>query len=180
MTGSRFVKSIVYAVLTAILITVSAVLSVRLGNVKWMEDTYFGTNLYWIITAVVLLGGGVFCYREYAKKNPEHHPDVWLFVTIGAVLLLGWIVMFFRYGGLVVGNFGETAYTAVNINRLVMWGMPLPFLVRLTVLAMSTRMECVRHRRIAQVIAVVMIVAFVAVTISCDMVKMLRYVEPIE
>ena len=178
MTVSRFVKSIVYAVLVVVLMTVSAVLSVRLGDATLMETTYFSTNLYWIITAVVLLGGGVFCHREYAKKDPEHRPDALFAVVYGAVLTVGWIVMFLQYGALAAGNFGESAYTAVNVNRLVLWALPVPLLVRLLVIAMSSRIENVRHRRVAQIIAVTLIVAFFAVTVACNMVQMVRYVEP--
>ena len=86
--------------------------------------------------------------------------------------------MFLQYGALVAGNFGETAYTAVNINRLVLWALPLPLLVRLLVIAISSRIENIRHRRIAQAIAVVLIVAFFVVTVTCNMVQMVRYVEP--
>ena len=105
MNVSRFVKAIVYAVLAAILITVSAVLSVRLHTPALMETTYFHTNLYWGITAIVLLGGGVFCWREYARKDPEHRPDVLLAVIFGAVLVVGWFVMFVVSLSFIIGTF---------------------------------------------------------------------------
>ena len=178
MTVSRFTKAVAYAVICAILIAVSAVLSVRLHNPALMETTYFHTNLYWGITAIAFLGGGVFCWREYAKNDPEHRPDVLFTVIFGAVLLIGWFVMFMQYGALVVGHFSENAYTAVNLNMLVLWGLPIPLLVRLSVLAVSSRIENIRHRRAVQALAAVLIAAFITVTIACNMVQMVRYEEP--
>ena len=101
-----------------------------------------------------------------------------LAVIFGAVLVVGWFVMFMQYGALVAGHFSENAYTAVNLNILVLWALPLPLLVRLIVLSVSSRIENIRHRRVVQAVVAVLIAAFVTVTIACNMVQMVRYEEP--
>ena len=109
MTLSRFAKAIVLAVLAAILLTISTVFLVRLHTPTLMEKTYFETNLYWFIAAVTLLGTGIYLWRDYARKDREHLPDVWLLIVMGVLLIIGWFVMFLLFGGLLEGHFSESA-----------------------------------------------------------------------
>ncbi len=177
MTFSRFAKAVTYAVLALVLMIASTVLSMRLHQATLMEETYFQTNLYWFIVAVALLGGGVFCWREYARKDLEHRPDVLFVVIFGAVLLIGWFVMFMQYGGLVAGHFSENAYTAVNLNIIVMWFLPIPLLVRLMILSFSSRIEPTVKRRIVQIITTALIVLFIVFTAAGGTMKMMQYTE---
>lgn len=180
MTFSRFAKAIVLAVLAAILLTVSAVFLVRLHTPALMEKTYFETNLYWFVAAVALLGTGIYVWRDYARKDRDHLPDALLLVGMGVLLVIGWFVMFLLFGGLLEGRFNEAAYTAVNINTIVLWALPIPLLIRLAVLAFGTGIDETAKRRAMQIVAGLLVVAVIVTTAVGGTLRMMRYVEPIE
>ena len=164
MTVSHFAKAVIWAAFAAVILAVSAVFSWRLHQPAQMESAYFQSNLYWFILAVGMVGCGV-SFRRYAKAEPSHRPDVAFLLIEGGLLIVGWIVMLLRFGG-ISGKFNAAALTAVNVNILTLMAAPLPPLIYAAVLALSTGIDKKSHRVVAVTLVAALFAAVAATVLA--------------
>lgn len=176
MKVSRFAKTILYLVFTAVLLLISTLFHVAMHSEGGLEEGYFRSNSYLFIMAAVLLGTAVYSYAAYTRRRREHLVDSLLFFFVGFALMVTVIFSILHYGGL-EGSFDQSGYTAANINVVVLTALPLPFLIRTVVLACSTG-DGNRARRLGAMIAAgLLVVAAVVLVALGGLARTLRYVE---
>lgn len=159
--GVRFA---VYALLAAISAALSAVFVCGIHSPDGPEDGYFGGGRYLLIAALVLLGGGIVFYREYAKQHPAFRGDALLVTVTGAVLLLCFSVLWVSYGAL-QPPFAVNAYMAVNLRVVLLSLLPLPFTVRLFTLIPARGNATQRFRHVAWTVALLLVLGLVVLTV---------------
>ncbi len=174
MKISRFLKTILYLVLTAILLGISTSLQLAFHRQESLAAAYFQSNLYLFIMAAACLGTAVYSYRAYTRRHREHAADSLFLLLLGIVLMVAAVLTMVSFGGL-GEEFTKTGYTAANVNIVLMSALPLPFLIRAIVLAVS----CGRHepsRRTPALIACgVVAAAYVLCLALGGMMRMVRY-----
>lgn len=175
---SRFAKAVTYLAATVLLLALAVWLQFGFHAADGPEDAYFHANtaLFWI--AVACLGTAVYSYRAYTRRHREHAGDSLILLFIGGLLLASQTAMLVLYGGL-TAPFGESGYTAVNVQMLLLAVLPLPFLIRATVLAFGRR-EPMRPaaRRSVRIVCAVLAAAVVALLASGRLLRFVHYEEP--
>lgn len=176
MKISRFLKTILYLVLTAILLGVSTSLQLAFHRQEGLANAYFQSNLYLFIMAAVCLGTAVYSYRAYTRRHREHAVDSLFLLLIGIVLMIAAILTMVNFGGL-DEEFTEAGCTAANVNIVLMSALPLPFLIRSIILAFSCGQYEPSRRTPALIACGVVTVAYVLCLALGGMMRMVRY-EP--
>lgn len=174
MNISRFAKCIVYEVVTALLLVIGVAFQAAMHKSGGLETSYFRSNGFLFLLAVTLIGTAVYSYLSYTRRHKQHRADSLFLLLTGLVLLLVALVIFFRFGGL-ERPFPEAGYTAANINIAVLTALPVPFLVRTFVLALSTREDKPAKRRGVQITALVLTAALVVLLATGQTLHMVRY-----
>ena len=124
----------------AVMLLFSVLLQIGMNRAETLVAQYYRSNLYLAVAGIVLLGVGVYLWREYARKAPALRGDVWFLLIAGALPLLLFVGMFFRFGGL--GDaLSPDAYTAANINSVALFLLPAAFWVRGLIAALRSRRD---------------------------------------
>ncbi len=177
MQISRFLKSILYLVLALALTVISTMLQLAFQKSDTLAGAYFQSNLYMFVMAAACIGTSVYSFRAYTRRHREHASESVFLLVVGIVLMIASIVTVVSFGGL-GEEFTEAGYTAANVNILLTTALPLPFLVRAFILAIS----CARHepsRRLPALIACGIVTAvYLLSLIFGGMMRMVHYQEP--
>lgn len=174
MKISRFVKSICYLCLTAVLLAVSTSVQLSMRREGGLESAYFMSNTYLFITAIVLLGTAVYSYRSYTRRHREHVRDSLFLLVMGLATMVAALVGWVGFGGL-GEDFAETGYTAANLNVIVMTLLPLPPLIRAFLLAYSREN---RRRRVSLIACTIVAAVYAVIIAAGGMLRMVYYEEP--
>ncbi len=100
MKISRFLKTILYLVLTAILLGVSTSLQLAFHRQEGLANAYFQSNLYLFIMAAVCLGTDRLFYRAYTRRHRGARGRFPLSASVGIVLMIAAILTMVNFGGL--------------------------------------------------------------------------------
>lgn len=176
MNITRFAKSIAYLAAAALLIAVSVFFQLGMHSEGGMETSYFRSNLFLFIAAAGCLGTGVYSYIGYVRRHREHAFDSLFLVIVGAVVMAAFLFVFLNFGGL-GDTFEKDGYTATNVNIVMLTLLPLPFLIRGIVLALSTRDDSKARRRGVQIAALLVTAGMIASLAFGGMMRMVRFDE---
>ena len=179
MNISRFGKMWAYLAVTVILTAISTGLQLGMHKEGGLEPSYFQSNMVLFLVGIACTGTAVYSYRSYSRRYREHIWDSLFLLIVGLIYLMASIVMFFLFGGL--GNeFTQGGYDAANINIVLLTLLPVPFLIRGILLALSTREARASRRLTAGIAALAVTVGFVACVALGGMLRMVRYTEESE
>lgn len=175
MNISRFGKAVAYLAATALLTVISVLLQLGMHREGGLESSYFQSNMVLFLAGAACTGTAVYSYRAYSRRHREHVWDSLFLLIVGLIYLIASVVMFFLFGGL--GNeFSEGGYTAANINIVLLTVLPLPFLLRGIVLAVSTREASAARRFGAGLAALLVTLGFLLCVAMGGMMRMVRYI----
>ena len=162
MKVSRYAKAILYFVLSAAFLAISAVIQVSMHKQNGLESAYFRSNTYLFIAACIILGTAIYTYQIHANRRREHSSDALFFLLTGISLMLTAIIIIISCGG-VTSPFGKSGYTAANVNILLMAALPVPFFLRGLVLSNTRQEENSALRRWARIVCVFVAAAYIGV-----------------
>lgn len=171
---SRFVKAILYLAVTVLLLVLSASLQMAMHTEGGLENAYFRSSAYIFITAVACLGTAIYSYKAFTKRHSEHKADSLFFFLTGLLLTVSALGVLVFFGGL-SSPFGQTGYTAANVNILLMTLIPLPFFIRGAVLAFSTHSESRAQRGGILLACGIVAAAYIAALAGGAMMRMVNY-----
>lgn len=174
MNISRFAKCIVYEVVTALLLGIGVAFQTAMHNPGGPETAYFRSGTFLFLLAITLIGTAVYSFLSYTRRHRQHRADSLFWLLTGLAVMTVSLVVFFLFGGL-ERPFPETGYTAVNVNVAVLTVLPVPFLVRAFVLALSTREEQRAKRRGVQIAALALTVVLAVLLAAGQTLHMVRY-----
>jgi len=175
---SRFAKTVTYLVATALLLALAGWFQVGFHADVGPEEAYFRANtvLFWI--AVACLGTAVYSYRAYTRRHREHAVDSLLLLVTGGLLLIAETAVLLLFGGLTT-PFGQSGYTATNLQMLLLAVLPLPFFIRTVVLAFGRR-EISRPaaRRGVRIACVTLAIAMAGLLVFGGLLRFVHYEQP--
>lgn len=183
MKVSRYAKSILYSLFIAVLIVFSTVYQVSMHTAGGMESAYFKSNTYLFIMAAGCLGIGVYSYFSFSRRHREHKADSLLFLFTGLVLMAAVFTAFINFGGLdenLVSAGNKLAYTAVNVNIILMSALPVPFYIRSLGLACSKREKSPALRRVALAFSALIAVAYISILALGGMMRLVYASDSID
>ena len=103
-----------------------------------VAGAYTRAMVYVFIVACTLLGAVVYGWRGYIRRHREHRTDALLWLGLGVLLLAYAIYAFLSFD---LGNSVTSGVSAaVELMRMVMRALPVPFAVRALTVAMSRDM----------------------------------------
>lgn len=174
MKVSRFAKCVLFLVLTAVSFGVSVYLQLQMHKPGLLEKSYYTMNTYIFITAIALIGSGIYSIQSYTRSHREHLTDSVIFIIFGLVLLIEFVMIWIFFGGL-DKTFDESAYVAVNVNIAVLSILPILFWIRAVVLAFSLQ-EPSRSKRVGvRLCCVILLAAMIAAMCFGGMFHMMRF-----
>lgn len=125
---------------------------------------YLRSVILLFVAACTILGVGVYSLVTYARRHPEQRGESWFLLALGGVTLILAVVVIGRFGGMSDGNFGDSSYTAINLNLILFGLLPLPFWVRAVIAALGVKTRS--HRMAAWSAVAVAMVVFLAFVMS--------------
>ncbi len=127
--SKRWIKALLYAAVTAILLLAIAVYYNGLHKVDQIDASYFGAQRFCLFAGAVLLGIGISVRRLYRA-------DAVFLSVVGGGLLTAFLVLFLAFGGL-SGPFDEIGYAAANAQMVILDAAMLACFVRCAVLSIG-------------------------------------------
>ena len=138
MKSLHAVRSLCYAGVCGLLTVVAVLFQIGLNDPEQMLSAYFRSNLFLFVLFSVLVGTAVYLWRNVYKKLPSIKPDVIFMLITGLLVLVAFVLLFFRYGGL-SDTLTQAAFTAANINSVLLFCLPAACLVRASICASKAR-----------------------------------------
>ncbi len=175
---TRFVRTWVYGIWTTGLIGLSAWLQAQIHSSAGPETGFRHAVVALFLLAFCLVGVTLYLRMTTARERPEIKREIWLGFTVGLALLCVMVVCFVLYGNL-PDTFPKEGYIAANLLIVVLSLLPLPFVVRTDVLALTTE-ETPPRRRIAWCVGGVVTLAYILLIACGGMLRLLTYVAPVE
>ncbi|MBR7092703.1 MAG: hypothetical protein IKI50_05910 [Clostridia bacterium] len=129
MKNPSGVRGLAYLSAAAVMLLCAVLFQRGLNDVSRLVPTYYRSNLYLFIVLAVLGGGGIYLWREHARRHRALLGDVAFLLIGAAVLLVAFIVLFARYGGL--GDaVSRSAVIAADCNSVLLFLLPFAFWLR--------------------------------------------------
>lgn len=165
MRVTRWGKAVGYLLLTAGLMTAAGILQQPMHTEAGLVAGYFRTVGFLFLLACCLLGGSLYSYRAYTHRHREHLFDNVFLLLIGLAAMISALVLFLQYGGM-----GEEVtrhtYTAARACVIILSLLPVPFISRTLTLAFTSQQEKLIPRRVVQLLAVMLLLAWIALVVS--------------
>ena len=132
------IRSLCYTGASALLTVVAVLFQIGFNDPVQMVSAYFRSNLFLFVLFSVLVGTALYLWRSLYKRFPVIKRDLLFMLLTGLAVLLAFVILFLRYGGL-SESLTEGAFTATNINSVLLFCLPAACLVRAAVSAAKAR-----------------------------------------
>lgn len=175
MKEKQGVCAILYAV-TAVLATFfSAWVCQPMYSSDDLVTAYLRSLVLLFVTACFVLGVGVYSLVAYGRRNRDWRRESIFWLAFGGVLLVAAVCVIARFGGMTSDNFSDASYPALNLNLILFGVLPLPFLIRAAVAALSAKTRT--HRVMGWIAVGVALGVFVAVVAGGRLLRTVKAAE---
>lgn len=140
MKNLHAVRALCYAGVCALFTVIAVLFQIGLNDPLTMISAYFRSNLFLFVLFSVLVGSALYLWRAFGKKIPAIKQDLVFMLATGLAVLIAFVVLFLRYGGL-SDALTEGAFTAANINSVLLFCLPAACLVRAGISAAKARRQ---------------------------------------
>lgn len=174
MRVTRWGKAIGYLLATVGLMTASGILQQPMHTEAGLVAGYFRIVGYLFVFACCLLGACLYSYRAYTRRHREHLWDNLFLLLIGLGVMMAVLALFLQYGGM-GEDITEHSYAAANACVILLSLLPIPFIIRTLVLAFTSEQPKPAARRTVQLLAVVLVLAWIVLVVSGVYLKTIDY-----
>ena len=161
-----WVKTLIYEIVTALALAWAVWRCALIGSADMLvaQGGLRSGEMTLLVLGCILLGMALYGGRAYARRDKTLKADVWFGAGVGVLLLIGWFLFFWTYGGLtsVVTAAGVRARNGMIVAMSL---LPLPFEARAGVLAFFGKEDDRAKRLIVRVIAAALLLVYVVLIV---------------
>ena len=140
MKNPHALRSLCYLGACGLFTVIAVLFQIGLNDPLTMLSAYFRSTLCLFVLFSVLVGSALYLWRAFGKTVPAIRQDLIFMLITGLAVLIAFVVLFLRYGGL-SDTLTEGAFTAANVNSVLLFCLPAACLIRASISAAKARRQ---------------------------------------